>query len=62
MIIVCSKHVKEGLEIIHLPHIHFISNEDKEFGNYRCHICCEKADYKLFNFFPQKKLTLENVI
>ncbi|KMJ55208.1 hypothetical protein AB685_28440 [Bacillus sp. LL01] len=58
----CTKHVKEGLEVIHLPHIHLLSHEDKKFGNYKCQVCNQKADYKLFNYFPQKEQLLKTVI
>ncbi|WP_227939220.1 hypothetical protein [Alkalihalobacillus deserti] len=62
MIIVCTKHVKEGLKVIHLPHIHLISNQEKRFGNDKCQICNQKADYKLFNYFPQMEQRLKTVI
>lgn len=53
--IVCTKHVKEGLEVIHLPHIHLISYENKRNRNYECQVCSQKADYKLFNYSRQKQ-------
>jgi hypothetical protein len=62
MIKVCTKHVKEGLAVIHLPHIQVISKEDKLFGQYKCQVCQQKADYKLFNGFPQKEQRLKTVI
>ena len=62
MIIVCSNHVKEGLKVIHLPHIHFISDEHKRFGQYKCQVCLKEADYKLYNYFPHKEQQLKTVI
>jgi predicted nucleotide-binding protein (sugar kinase/HSP70/actin superfamily) len=54
MVIVCKKHVIKGLKMIFLPHIQPIPNENKLNGNLICHICAQQADFKLFNFVPQR--------
>jgi hypothetical protein len=52
MIIVCSKHVKDALRMIDLPHIHSISDQ-----NCKCTICGALAKYKLYNFLPHLNVT-----
>ncbi|MBP2258423.1 hypothetical protein J2Z81_002406 [Virgibacillus campisalis] len=63
MVLVCTKHVKEGLKFIHLPHIYPLSSEDKTSENVNCLICGHQAEYKLFNFFfkgSKRKKMLSN--
>jgi hypothetical protein len=56
MIFACKKHVKEGLNIMDLPHIHTINENDSLFvQNACCHVCGMKANYKLFNYFSQRR-------
>jgi predicted nucleotide-binding protein (sugar kinase/HSP70/actin superfamily) len=55
MIVVCKKHVNKGLKMIFLPHIQPISDEYKESANFNCKICAQQADFKLFNFLPQRE-------
>ncbi len=62
MMFACTKHVKEALQTMYLPHVHVISNQDPVSESVRCHICGHKAHYKLFNYLPQKKLGLKKVI
>jgi hypothetical protein len=50
MILVCEKHVNQGLKKILLPHVQSISDENKLTGNFKCDICAQKADFKLYNF------------
>ncbi|KON88121.1 hypothetical protein AF332_15765 [Sporosarcina globispora] len=58
MIFACTKHVKEALKMMYLPHVHVISNQDKLSESVRCHICVYKAHYMLFNYLQD----LKNVI
>jgi hypothetical protein len=56
MVFTCKKHVKEALKIIDLPHIYPISENDRMNCQYaNCRICGNKAEFKLFNYLPQRK-------
>ena len=50
---VCSNHVKDALGLMFVPHIKLIT-EDQGF---RCHLCKNKAKYKLFQYCHQRNLT-----
>jgi CxxH/CxxC protein (TIGR04129 family) len=54
MILVCSKHVKDALKMIDIPHIQAITEEDSI--NSSCQLCSSKAKYKLFNYMHQRKI------
>jgi predicted nucleotide-binding protein (sugar kinase/HSP70/actin superfamily) len=62
MIIVCKKHVNKGLNMIFLPHVQPISDENKLTGIFKCQICCQQADYKLYNFITQRKQDVKKAI
>lgn len=62
MMFACTKHVKEALKMMYLPHVHVISNQDKLSEGVRCYMCGHKDHYKLFNYLSQKKQGLKNVI
>lgn len=62
MMFACTKHVKEALKMMYLPHVLVISNQDKLSESVRCHICGYKAHCKLFNYLSQKKQDLKNVL
>ncbi|MBT2710808.1 hypothetical protein J7I91_23035 [Pseudomonas sp. ISL-84] len=48
--------MKEALKVIDLPHIYPISENDRMDCQYaNCRICGNKADFKLFNYLPQRK-------
>jgi hypothetical protein len=59
MILVCSKHVKEALKIIVIPHISVIPEEEN--GLPSCHLCSCTAKYKLFNYSQQRNKTKEAI-
>jgi predicted nucleotide-binding protein (sugar kinase/HSP70/actin superfamily) len=62
MIVVCKKHVNNGLKMIFLPHVQSISDENKLTGNFICEICSQKADFKLYNFQSQKKQAVKQAM
>ncbi|MEI2357804.1 hypothetical protein [Mesobacillus zeae] len=62
MILVCSKHVKNGLKMIDLPHVHSITEQSSPGCGQQCEVCRQKPDYKLFNHSVQRKKTKENVM
>lgn len=62
MIVVCKKHVNKGLKMIFLPHIQPISDENMLYGNYKCQICSQKADFKLYNFESQRKQSIKEAM
>lgn len=49
MILVCQKHVKQGLKMLYLPHVRPIS------GDCKCFYCEKQADFKLYNFETHRK-------
>lgn len=49
MILACPKHVKEALNMLDLPHIFTISDENIFDQKPRCQICSTIAKYKLYN-------------
>jgi CxxH/CxxC protein (TIGR04129 family) len=59
MIFVCSKHVKDALKMIYIPHIRMISEQENISSN--CQLCSNKAKYKLFNYVHQRKNTKEAI-
>lgn len=62
MIFVCPQHVKEGLKMIYLPHVHSISDKAKASQNARCDFCFQQANYKLFDCFSNRKQVLKKII
>jgi hypothetical protein len=50
---VCTNHVKDALELMYVPHIKLISEEE----SFRCHLCKNKAKYKLFQYCYQRNQT-----
>ncbi|WP_071458880.1 hypothetical protein [Bacillus massilinigeriensis] len=62
MILVCSKHVKNGLKMIDLPHVRSLSDQDSQGCSRKCEVCRQKPDYKLFNATPQRKKTIEKAM
>ncbi|MFP7300295.1 hypothetical protein [Neobacillus niacini] len=52
---VCSNHVRDALKLMFLPHIKLIAEEE----SFRCHLCKNKAKYKLFSFGYIRKKTKE---
>jgi hypothetical protein len=50
---VCSNHVKAALEIMYVPHIKLIAEEE----SFRCHLCKSKAKYKLFQYCHIRNIT-----
>lgn len=59
MVFVCSDHVKDALKFIFLPHVKMITAEERVSCS--CHLCSRKAEYKLFNYVQQRKLTKEAI-
>lgn len=59
MIFVCSKHVKDALKIIFIPHVKSITEEESISSS--CHLCSSRAKYKLFNNIHQRKNTKEAI-
>ncbi|MDM5228439.1 hypothetical protein QUF73_20135 [Cytobacillus sp. NJ13] len=55
MVLVCKQHVSKALKMIFLPHIQSISNDNKVLKEVKCQACGKQADYKLYNFMPQRK-------
>ncbi|QNF28673.1 hypothetical protein [Metabacillus elymi] len=55
MVLVCKQHVHKALKIIFLPHIQSISDDNKLLEEVKCQVCGKQADYKLYNFIPQRK-------
>jgi hypothetical protein len=41
--------------MIFLPHIQSISDDNKLLEEVKCQVCSKQADYKLYNFIPQRK-------
>ncbi|MGN7295765.1 hypothetical protein [Ferdinandcohnia sp. SAFN-114] len=62
MIVVCKQHVNQGLEMIFLPHIQPIPDEMRISGSFKCLICEQKADYKLFNFENHRKSAIKKAM
>jgi predicted nucleotide-binding protein (sugar kinase/HSP70/actin superfamily) len=62
MIFVCKKHVKKGLKMMFLPHIQPISDENKITGNFHCHVCAQRADFKLYNFESHRKQAVKKAM
>ncbi|MGM0873882.1 MAG: hypothetical protein ACQEWV_03625 [Bacillota bacterium] len=60
MIIVCKKHVNKGLKMIFLPHVQQIPTELS--GNFKCQICAQQADFKLYNFVAQRKQAVKKAM
>jgi hypothetical protein len=55
VVLVCKQHVHKALKIIFLPHIQSISDDNKLLEEVKCQVCGKQADYKLYNFIPQRK-------
>ena len=55
VIFVCKQHVHKALKVIFLPHIQSISEDYKLHNEVKCQVCGKQADYKLYNFIPQRK-------
>ncbi|WP_368503399.1 hypothetical protein AB3N04_14385 [Alkalihalophilus sp. As8PL] len=58
MVAVCPKHVKEGLDVLEVPHVYKIDErKEKQKKTCKCQYCHLKADYKLENFsaYPPSK-------
>jgi len=55
MVTVCKQHVKQGLTMIFLPHVHPLTNEEKISGNFTCQLCAKSSDFTLFNYEFQRK-------
>jgi hypothetical protein len=55
VIFVCKQHVYKALKVIFLPHIQAISDDNKLHKEVKCQVCGKQADYKLYNFIPQRK-------
>jgi len=62
MIAVCKQHVNQGVKIIFLPHVQPIPEDLKNMGTMKCHLCGEKADFKLYNFESQRKSLMKKAI
>lgn len=60
MIIVCKKHVNKGLKMIFLPHVQPIPEE--LCGNFKCEVCSQQADFKLFNFLSKRKQAVKKAM
>lgn len=58
MLLVCDKHIKQGLQYLNTPHILHI--EDENFIGC-CVFCDRKATYKLFYSIPVSKTHRMNV-
>jgi len=55
MMIVCSRHVKNGLKVLNVPHIKKLNAKNKKKS---CFFCDELAEYCLFYDLPfEKKLS-----
>jgi hypothetical protein len=52
MILVCSSHVKDGIELLSTPHVVKIKEENFKGG---CVYCYSIAKYKLFYSVPLSK-------
>lgn len=48
MMLVCSKHVKDALKIMFIPHVIYIS--EQENSSAICHLCGCTAKYKVFDY------------
>lgn len=51
---VCSNHVKDALELMFVPHIKLITEEENV--SFRCHLCKNSAKYKLFHYAHHRKM------
>ncbi|WP_216830141.1 hypothetical protein [Alkalihalobacterium elongatum] len=58
MVSVCPRHVKEGLDVLDVPHVYKIDQKSEEKKKTcKCEFCHLKADYKLDSYSSyQKKL------
>jgi hypothetical protein len=54
---VCSSHVRDALKLMFIPHVKLIAEED----SFRCHLCKNKAKYKLFSFGHIRKKAKEAI-
>jgi CxxH/CxxC protein (TIGR04129 family) len=59
MIFVCSNHVKDALKITFVPHVQLL--QEQESISSSCHLCSNRAKYKLFNYVHQRKKTKEAI-
>ncbi|HZH60725.1 MAG TPA: hypothetical protein VEY70_14360 [Metabacillus sp.] len=62
MIVVCKKHVNKGLKMIFLPHVQPISKENTLSGHFKCQVCAQNADFKLYNFQSNRKQITQEAI
>lgn len=52
LLLVCKKHIKEGLQYLNAPHI--VTIKDENFKGC-CVFCNQRAEYKLFYSIPISK-------
>ncbi|OLO42190.1 hypothetical protein BTR23_02920 [Alkalihalophilus pseudofirmus] len=52
MVSVCPRHIKNGLDVLDIPHVTKISNEEERSKTCKCAFCHLDADYKLHNDLP----------
>lgn len=50
MLLVCNKHVKEGLKHFEVPHVKKVENH-----HFPCSFCKKEAEIKIYRPFPPKK-------
>jgi hypothetical protein len=58
VVFVCKRHVCKALKVIFLPHIQSISDDYKRQEELECEVCGKQADYKLYNYLSQRKISI----
>ncbi|OLS41066.1 hypothetical protein BTR25_07030 [Bacillus sp. MRMR6] len=59
MVLVCSKHVKDALKIVFIPHVRKVTEEESISST--CQFCSCTANYKLFNYVHKRKKAKEAI-
>ena len=54
---VCSSHVRDALKLMFIPHVKVIEEQE----SFRCHLCKNKAKYKLFSLGHIRKKAKEAI-
>ncbi|MGO4889245.1 hypothetical protein ACJ2A9_15965 [Anaerobacillus sp. MEB173] len=52
MVTVCPKHVKDGINVLDLPHVTKLLNNHGQLNLSKCEFCGLSANYRLFDDLP----------
>ncbi len=57
MLSVCPKHVKNGLDVLDVPHVYKLEPSEDQKKTCKCQFCRLKAHYKLDSYsnYPKKQ-------